>query len=242
MSDLKEKNFFKKHWKLIVGAAFLLLFLVLIVLLKTVDVAFDEATGKEIGLSSVNLAARDAIGEHYRLYDLTQYLGYFAILIAAGFAVWACVRFCYARFNLRKMGFDFLVLAALYVAVLCFYVFFELVVINYRPVLLDGAAEASFPSSHTMLSITVFVSAAKILYRRFNPRVSPILFSLPFWALAAFVAVARLFSGVHWLTDILGGVLLSLALIFLFSFFSDRVPIETDEKKEAEETDPAPAE
>ena len=234
MSDLKEKSFFKKNWKLLVGAAFLFLFLVLIVLLKTVDMGTDGATGKEIGLSSVNFAARDAIGEHYALYDLTQYLGYFAILIAAGFAVWAFVRFCFARFSLRKMGFDFLVLAALYVAVLLFYVFFELVVINYRPVLLDGAAEASFPSSHTMLSITVFVSAAKILYRRFNPRVSPILFSLPFWALAAFVAVARLFSGVHWLTDILGGVLLSLALIFLFSFFSDRVPIETDEKKEPE--------
>ena len=234
MSDLKEKDFFKKNRKLLIGAAFLLLFIVLIVLLKTADVALDEVTGKEIGLSGVNLAVRDAIGEHYRLYDLTQYLGYFAILIAAGFAVWACVRFCFARFKFRKMGFDFLVLAALYVAVLLFYVFFEVVVINYRPVLLEGKAEASFPSSHTMLSITVFVSAAKILYRRFAPSVSPVLFSLPFWALAAFVAVARLFSGVHWLTDILGGVLLSLALIFFFSFFSDRVPIETDEKKEPE--------
>ena len=235
-----EKCFFKKNWKLLIGALFFSLFLLLIVLLKTVDVEIDGATGKEIGLSGLNFAARDAIGEHYALYDLTEYLGYFAILIAAGFAIWACVRFFFARFDLRKMGFDFLVLAALYVAVLLFYVFFELVVINYRPVLLDGKAEASFPSSHTMLSITVFVSAATVLYRRFTPRVSPIVFSLPFWVVAAFVAVARLFSGVHWLTDILGGVLLSLALVFFFSFFSDRIPVAHDENNE--ETAPEPAE
>ena len=242
MADLNEKSFFKKNWKLMIGALFFVLFLLLIVLLKTVDVELDGATGKPIGLSGLNFAARDAIGEHYALYDLTEYLGYFAILVAAGFAIWAFVRFCFARFDLRKMGFDFLVLAALYLAVLLFYVFFELVVINYRPVLLDGAAEASFPSSHTMLSITVFVSAATVLYRRFTPRVSQIVFSLPFWVVAVFVAVLRLFSGVHWLTDIVGGVLLSLSLVFLFSFFSDFVPVEHDEKKEAEETDPAPAE
>ena len=89
-------------------------------------------------------------------------------------------------------------------------------------------------------AITVFVSAARILYRRFNLRVSPVLFSLPFYLLAAFVTVARLLSGVHWLTDIVGGVLLSTALLFLFSFFSDRVKVEQDDKEETEE--PAPAE
>ena len=231
MADLNGKCFCKKNRKLLVGAAFLFLFLVLIILLKTVDVELDGATGKEIGLSGLNFAARDAIGERYALYDLTQYLGYFAILFAAGFAVWAIVRFFLARFDFRKMGFDFVVLGALYLAVVCFYVLFEIAVVNYRPVLLDGTAEASFPSSHTMIAITVFASAARILHRRFLPAVSPVLFALPFWALAGFTAVARLLSGVHWLTDILGGVLLSLALVFLFSFFSDLVPIEKDEKK-----------
>ena len=230
MTDGKEKGFFKKNWKLLIGAGCFALFLLLIVLLKTVGVETDPATGKEIGLSGLNFAVRDAIGLRMRWYDLTEYLGYFAIASAAAFAVWAIVRFCLSRFDLRKMGFDFLVLGALYLAVVCFYCFFELVVINYRPVLLEGVAEASFPSSHTMISITVFVSAARILHRRFLPTVSPVLFSLPFWALAAFVTVGRLVSGVHWLTDIIGGVLLSLSLIFLFSFFSDLVPIETDEK------------
>ena len=240
MADKNETCFCKKNWKLLVGAACFVLFLVLIVLLKAVDVELDANTGKEIGLSSVNFAARDAIGERFGLYDLTEYLGYLAILIAACFAVWAVVRFFFARFDLRKTGLDFAVLAGLYVAVIFFYVLFEFLVINYRPILLDGKAEASFPSSHTMLAITVFVSASRILYRRFNLRVSPVRVSLPFYLLAAFVTVARLLSGVHWLTDILGGVLLSCALLFLFSFFSDRVPVKTDEKEETEE--PAPAE
>ena len=240
MADKNGTCFCKKNWKLIVGAAFFVLFLVLIVLLKAVDVELDANTGKEIGLSSLNFAARDAIGERFGLYDLTEYLGYLAILIAACFAVWAVVRFFFARFDLRKTGLDFAVLAGLYVAVIFFYVLFEFLVINYRPILLDGKAEASFPSSHTMLAITVFVSASRILYRRFNLRVSPVLFSLPFYLLAAFVTVARLLSGVHWLTDIVGGVLLSTALLFLFSFFSDRVKVEQDDKEETEE--PAPAE
>lgn len=240
MADKNETCFCKKNWKLLVGAAFFVLFLILIVLLKTVDVELDANTGKEIGLSSVNFAARDAIGERFGLYDLTEYLGYLAILVAACFAVWAVVRFFFARFDLRKTGLDFAVLAGLYAAVVVFYVLFELWVVNYRPLLLEGKAEASFPSSHTMLAITVFVSAGRILYRRFALSVSPVLFSLPFYLLAAFVTIARLLSGVHWLTDIVGGVLLAAALLFLFSFFSDRVPVKTDEKEENEE--PAPAE
>ncbi len=242
MSENKKECFCKKNWKLPVGALLLVLFLVLIVLLKTVDVALDAETGKEIGLSSLNFAVRDAIGVHLRFYDVTEYFGYLAIALAAGFAIWAAVRFFASRFSLRKMGFDFVVLACLYAAVILFYLLFEIAVINFRPLLLDGTTpEASFPSSHTMLSIAVFVSAARILYRRFALRVSPVLFSLPFYLLAAFVTVARLLSGVHWLTDIVGGVLLASALLFLFSFFSDRVPIETDEKKEQNE-EPAPAE
>ncbi|MBP5428299.1 MAG: phosphatase PAP2 family protein [Clostridia bacterium] len=239
MADLQPKSFFKKNWKPLVGAAFLLLFVILIALLKTVDVEINAETGKEIGLSSVNFAVRDAVGEHYRLYDLTQYLGYFAILLAAGFAVWAGVRVLYFRFSFRKAGIDFLVLGGLYLVTVLFYVLFEIAVVNYRPILLDGKAEASFPSSHTVLSIIVFASAARMLYRRFAPRVNYLLFSLPFYALAAFAVVARLLSGVHWLTDIIGGVLLSVALLFLFSFFSDLVPIDSDEKKKDADRVPA---
>lgn len=234
MAESRKENFCKKNWKWLVGAAFLLLFLILIILLKTVDVEINEAIGKEIGLSRINVTVHNAIGVHFRWYDATEYIGYFAILAAAGFAVWAGVRLLVSRFSIRKMGLDFLVLGGLYIVVILCYVFFEFAVVNYRPILLDGKAEASFPSSHTVLSIVVFVSAAKILYRRFAPRVSPILFSLPFWALAAFTVSGRLVSGVHWLTDVIGGVLLSLALLFIFSFFSDLVPIETDENKETE--------
>ena len=233
MTEKNEKTFFEKYWKLLVGAAFLVAFIVLIVLLKTVDVALDENAGKEIGLSSVNFAARDAVGVHLRFYDLTQYIGYFAILSAASFAVWAAVRFFLSRFDLRKTGIDFLVLGGLYLAVILFYVFFEIVIVNYRPVLLEGTTpEASFPSSHTVLSIIVFISAARLLHRRFALRVNYLLFSLPFYALAVFTVVARFVSGVHWLTDIVGGVLLSAALLFFFTFFSDLVPVETDDRKE----------
>ena len=35
-------------------------------------------------------------------------------------------------------------------------------------------------------------------------------------ALAAFIVLGRILAGVHWLTDILGGLLISLALYYAF--------------------------
>ena len=228
-------DFIKKNLRAILGAFFLLLFVLLIVLLKTVDVEIDPATGKEIGLSSLNFKVRDAIGTNMSWYDVTEYLGYFSIAFAAAFAGWAAVRLILSRFSLRKMGLDFLVLGCLYAAVVLFYVFFEIVVVNYRPILLESTTpEASFPSSHTFLSITVLSSAPIILHRRFCEKVSPLLFSIPFWGVSAFAAVGRLLSGVHWLTDIVGGVLLAIALVLLFAFASNLVSVKTEEAEKDE--------
>ena len=231
-------EFVKKNLKAILGLLFLFLFVLLIVLLKTVDVELDAATGKEIGFSSLNFRVRDAIGTNMSWYDLTEYLGYFSIALAAAFAAWAAVRLILARFSFKKMGYDFIVLGCLYLALVLFYVFFEIVVVNYRPVLLESTTpEASFPSSHTFLSIAVLSSAPTILRRRFCEKVSPLLFSLPFWGVSAFAAVGRLLSGVHWLTDIVGGVLLAVALVLLFAFASDLVFVKTEE---AEKNEKAP--
>ena len=110
-------------------------------------------------------------------------------------------------------------LAALYVAVAVVYILFEKVIINYRPVIMEGdfQPEASFPSSHTMLACTIYLSASMILDRYVkNPRLSVPLRALCV-ALAVITVLGRFASGVHWFTDILGGILLSTALLFVYS-------------------------
>ena len=108
-----------------------------------------------------------------------------------------------------------------YIVVLIFYVFFEKVVVNYRPVLLitnDYLLEPSYPSSHTILSLCVCGSAIiinKNLYKKYSFLKIVSIISL---VLMLLIPRGRLFSGVHWLTDIIGGVLLSSSLLAGFYY------------------------
>jgi undecaprenyl-diphosphatase len=96
------------------------------------------------------------------------------------------------------------------------YLFFEIFVINYRPVLIEGILEASYPSSTTLLAMCVMPTAAIQLNRRIK--------SIKFRKAAVcsiniftvFMVLARLISGVHWLTDIIGGIFLSMGLVLIY--------------------------
>ena len=65
------------------------------------------------------------------------------------------------RRSIWKVDVPILVLGAFYGILAACYVFFEVVVINYRPVILTQGPvlEASFPSSHTMASICIMATA-----------------------------------------------------------------------------------
>ena len=113
-------------------------------------------------------------------------------------------------------------LGTFYIAVMAAYLLFEKFAVNYRPVLIDGFLEASYPSSTTLLTLCVMPTAMLQLSRRLR---SGRLRSLVLAVLAAFTAfmvVGRLLSGVHWLTDIVGGVLLSAAIVCLYAAAADR--------------------
>ena len=201
--------------KLITAAVCFTLFLVLIVLLKTVDVAAVGPEGTEVGLSKLNFAIHDMFGEHLGWYKLTNILGYLAILIALGFAAIGGLQLIYRR-SILKVDKEILLLGALYVVTILFYIFFEKVIVNYRPMLMpDGTGpEASFPSSHTMLSCVILGSGLQLIkkYARKSKTVQLVL-TVVFSVMLALIVAGRLISGVHWFTDIIGGILLSVALL-----------------------------
>ena len=201
--------------KFITAAVCFVLFLLLIVLIKAVDVAAVGPEGTEIGLSKLNVAIHDLFGENLGWYKVTNILGYLAILIALCFAAIGGLQLIYRR-SILKVDKEILLLGALYVVTVLFYIFFEKVIVNYRPILMpDGQGpEASFPSSHTMLSCVILGSALQLLkkYVHKNKTIQLVL-TVIFAVMLALIVAGRLISGVHWFTDIIGGLLLSIALL-----------------------------
>ncbi len=199
----------------VASVGLLLFFVALVAAVLWIDVAPIGPLGGEVGLSRLNAKARDLIGTNEEFYDLTEWLGYLAIASAGALGVLGICQWI-RRKRLSAVDRDLFCAAGAYVAVAVAYLLFEVFVINCRPILVDGAPEASFPSSHTMLVVVLAGVAAHQLFTRI--RVLPWRWiSLGLACTVAFLTViGRLLSGVHWLTDILGGVLLGGAILFAY--------------------------
>ena len=201
--------------KCITSAVCFGLFLLLILLLKVVDVAAVGPEGTEIGLSKLNVAVHNLFGENLGWYKVTNVLGYLSILIGLCFAAMGGLQLIYRR-SILKVDKEILLLGALYVVTVIFYIFFEKVIVNYRPILLpDGeGVEASFPSTHTMLSCVILGSGLQLLKKYGNKnKTLELVLTVVFAVMLALIVAGRLISGVRWFTDILGGILLSVALL-----------------------------
>ncbi len=182
---------------------------------RLVDVQAIGPEGTAVGFATVNGWAHRLLGMHMSLYVLTDWLGLVPVGVAAGFALLGLCQWVKRR-SLRKVDFSILALGGFYLAVLGEYVLFEYAAVNYRPVLIDGVLEASYPSSTTLLALCVMSTAAlQLRLRMKNPvlgRLMPRLLNV----FALLMVAARLVSGVHWLTDIVGGVLLSAGLVLTY--------------------------
>lgn len=213
---MTNKKNAKKHF--ILGAITLVLFAVLTLLVKTVDVKAVGPLGSKIGLAGINTYFRDLIGVNMTMYDMTELLGYLAIAVAGAFACYGVYQLVKGK-SIKAVDSSIIVLGGFFAAVVCAYVFFEIVVINYRPIITEGELEASFPSSHTMLSFCVFGAAIHQLWNRIsNKTLRNILVSVCALCIIATV-VGRLLSGVHWFTDIIAGLLLSISLLLIYVGF-----------------------
>lgn len=218
MSDKKKMRTYS-----ILSAVLFLAFLTLIVFLKTIDVghvAFLNAEGGkpvsvEVGFSSFNESVAKKLTFSKVWYDLSEIFGIICLLAAGGFALLGIVQII-TRKSLKSVDKKLYLLGAFFVLVIVFYVFFEMVVVNYRPAHNSSEGEASFPSSHTVLSICVCFATATILPDYVKSKKLSICMRVALGAVAAFTVIARTLSGVHWATDIIGGILLSFSLCFLF--------------------------
>jgi len=195
----------------------LVLFLGLVYAVQNIDVAAIGPAGTSIGLSRINQTVHDALGVDMMWYDITEWIGLGTIGIALLFVLAGLIQLIRRRSLLLVDG-EIYVLGCLYVVLAGLYVLFEIFIVNYRPVILPGSdvPEASFPSSHTMLSFVILGSLFLLLRKYVKNTALRVLLRLLCAAAILVTVGGRLLSGVHWVTDIAGGVLLSLALLFLF--------------------------
>ncbi len=201
---------------LIAALALLICFVILLLLVTCVDIRSIGPANSEIGLSTLNAAVRDAIGQNDTWYNISEVLGLLPLASAAFFALLGVYQLI-TRKSLKQVDQSLYLLAGFYVAVAVLYVFFEIFVINFRPVLGEGGElEASFPSSHTMLSLCFLGALAYQCAKRIRNKAICITAIVVCVAVALTTVAARTLSGVHWLTDIIGGILISAALLLLY--------------------------
>jgi undecaprenyl-diphosphatase len=207
----------KENRKLLcIGACLMGAFILWTVLVAFVDVQAIGPENSRVGFAALNGFFHNLIGVNMVLYEITDWLSVIPLLTVAVFGLLG-LRQWIQRKSLFKVDFSILVLGGFYITTLAFFTLFEVLVINSRPVLIEGILEPSYPSSTTMLALCVMVTAIMQLRSRIQlPKVR-------FWVIVAtsfftaFMVLGRLLSGVHWLTDILGGMLLSAALVTLYA-------------------------
>lgn len=205
-----------KHQKLWIAAVgFSAAFLLWTAAVCLVDIQAIGPLGSSVGLATLNGWFHGLTGVHMALYTLTDWLSLIPIGMAMGFAILGLAQWI-KRKSLRKVDADILSLGGFYIFVGGLFVLFELWVVNHRPVLIEGVLEASYPSSTTLLTGCILPTTIRQCRRIRRQTLRRCLVAV-LVAFTAFMIAARLVSGVHWLTDIIGGGLLSAGLVTLYA-------------------------
>ncbi|MCR4850585.1 MAG: phosphatase PAP2 family protein [Lachnospiraceae bacterium] len=205
----------KEKRNLLAGVGLIGAFALWTVLIQWVDVQAVGQNGTRIGFADYNVCFHQLTGVHMTLYTITDWLGLVPIFICLCFGVMGLVQLIKRR-DLLRVDSDILLLGVYYVMVIACYLIFEMIPINYRPVLIEGRQEGSYPSSTTLLVLSVMPTLMVQANRRVSNAMIRKAVAVFVIAFSAFMVIGRLISGVHWATDIIGSVLLSAGLYMLY--------------------------
>lgn len=181
-----------------------------------VDVAAIGPRGSVVGFATLNAWFHRLTGVHMTLYTITDWLGLVPVAVCVAFALFGLCQWI-RRKRINYVDADILILGGFYIVTIVAYLLFEAVVINYRPILIEGCLEASYPSSTTLLTLCVMSTAGLQLRRRMRCGIFRNIVLTALGVFTIFMVIGRLISGVHWLTDIVGGILLSAGLVWMYA-------------------------
>jgi len=201
----------KKKRKFLISTILILLAVVFTILVKVVDVKQVGVNGTRIGFATLNQFVFKTTGVNMIWYHITDWLGLVPIFMAMVYSLIGLVQLI-KRKSFFKVDKEIIILGLFYVVVISIYIFFEKVIVNYRPILMNGFLEASYPSSHTLMTICFCGSSVIVNKKLFNNKITKLMNMLSL-IIILITVIGRLISGVHWFTDIIGGIFISIALI-----------------------------
>ena len=213
MKDTRKRD-------LLAGIVLVAAFALWTVAIRLIDVQNAGPLGSEVGFAAINVWFHRLTGVHMLLYTITDWLGLVPIIICMCFGVLGLVQMIHRR-SLLKVDSDILLLGAYYVVVILGYLLFEMMPINYRPILIGGNLEASYPSSTTLLVLSVMPTLKYQSERRIAKPVTRKAIAVFVIVFSAFMVLGRLIAGVHWATDIVGSVFLSSGLFMIYRFMAE---------------------
>lgn len=212
---MEKRERTKNQRILIFGIFLLVLFVVWTVLVKIIDVEPIGPNGSSVGFATLNRFVHELLGVHMALYDITDWLSIIPLLFIFAFAVLGVVQLV-KRKSIFKVDNSILILGGFYAVVMAVFVLFEFLAVNYRPVLINGVLEASYPSSTTLLVMCVLPTAAMQLKSRIKNQMCGNAVAVFLYIFTVFMVVSRLISGVHWFSDIVGGAVFSAGLVMIY--------------------------
>ena len=198
-----------------VAICMLLAFLLWTAAIQFIDVQAIGPQESSVGFATINRFVHNLTGVHMSLYTITDWLGLVPLIFVMGFGTFGLIQWI-QRKDLLKVDYSILVLGGFYIVVLAVYVLFEMLAVNYRPVLIDGILEASYPSSTTMLVMCVMPTTIMQFNARIKNYVLKRFVASEMIAFVVFMVIGRFVSGVHWFSDMIGGALLSAGLVLMY--------------------------
>jgi membrane-associated phospholipid phosphatase len=202
----------KKKKDILVCGGLCAIAIIYTILVKYIDVQAIGPKDSLVGFATINKFIFNFTGVNMEWYSITDWLGFVPLVIAFIYAVIGSTQMI-KRKSILKVDKEILGLGVFYIIVIGLYIFFETYIINYRPTLINGILEVSYPSSHTLLSICICGSSLMINKYLFSNKnffkVENIISILSILV----IVIGRFISGVHWFTDIVGAILISIALL-----------------------------
>ncbi len=204
--------------KLFLGIGFISLFILWTIILLLVDRQAIGPNYSVVGFATINKWFHELTGVNWDLYNITDWGAIIPISLCGLFGILGLIQW-FKRKKVSKVDRELIALGAFYFVVFILYLLFEFIVVNKRPVLIDGYLEVSYPSSTTFLSITFMLSAIIPIKKYLaNSKVKVILI-VAVYAYMLFLLIGRLLSGVHWFTDVIGSIFIGIGLLNIYQYF-----------------------
>ncbi len=194
----------------ILGFSFLALFLLLIILLS-IDRATITFAGKEVGLSHLNNLVSYKFDDTLdKVSDVLFYFSFSGVILGVVLGIMQLVK------NKSLFAVDTKILffgIFVILAIIFWLVFDKGLKINYRPI---DPTEGSFPSTHVFMTTFFMLAAHNLLCSLFKGnnivKYGSLAVAIIFIVL---VTIFRVSSGMHYITDVIGGLFIGLSFYFL---------------------------